>query len=472
MPDMTSNRLAVLRAACFAYFAQRDRASAVRGVPIEYRGRRASNVLDVERANTGSGDTWRELSPRTLSDRASDIARSAAVGPVIDVERVERQRRARQVLVSPSRFAAWYLPRFYAATLPRPNVATDYAAAVADARLVDVERVRHGVYLVSPRDAIPTWEYDGLKTPHVTPSVKPYLGTPIKPYGRLTANEYTVGARGYVPRSMVPLGVMLASAADPMAYSPRASRLQREARLFLGEHGENMPLPDVFDTKKMRWHSRPDRVAHRGTVRVRRNAPMRYEHGYRVETVDGVRTMVPALDKVHLGADGQYALATVLARRYYCQCGPLHVTTSHVLDAPAVVTLGYQRNAAKCKCEPRGWRGHVATTFPRSVRAQRAADVETRKARPRRAANVNAGPWSIGAANLARATRAIAADVADVERVLRAAADGESVTFADGTRVRIVGAASVWDVTRERAYPIREWARRTALAAVTPTAAS
>lgn len=436
------------RAACFAWLEQCHRTAQVRGVAIEQRGRVIRSADYV--APIGASE---ERFARGAGTRGADALRALALPtPVV--------RKSASNLVSPSKFLTWYLPRFMARTLAPVHVATDASRAVLDAGLADLEKVSHGRYLVVARDATPTWEYDGLKTPHVTPSVKPFHGTEIALYGRLTPAEYAHGLASYEPRSMVPVAVAEQSAADPMRYFPMASALQRQAKQFLAEHGEKMPLPDVFDTKKMRWHSRPDRVAHRGDVRVARRAPMRYEHGYRVIVgEDGRKHLVPALDNVQLGQDGQYQLATVLARRYYCTCGP-------VIDQGCTLapTGGYQRLSRKCRCEPVGWKGHERATFPRAQLAQRADSKASKVKSGRRAPNVQAGPWSMSERSLQRATRTMGDAVATLENAIRSAGDGVTVRFPDGTRVVVHGVAQVFDGERMRMYPVREWARRTVLA--------
>lgn len=457
------------RQACKAWFDQCHRTAQVRHLPLYERG----NVVrdrDWMPAQSASDATF----SRAVGSRAADHLAALATPTVAP-------RKVSPVLVSPSRFLAWYLPRFMARTVPMPVLATDASRAVLDAGLADAEKVRYGTYLVTARDAVPTWEYDGLKTPAPTPTVKPFHGTPVALYGRLTPGEYRTGLAAYEPRSMVPTPVMEQSAADPMRYFPAASALQRQARLFLAEFGENLPLPDVFDTKKMRWHSRPDRKAHRGTVRKARRAPMRYEHGWAfmldadgkvMRNRHGKKRLVPMLDNVAIGTDGQYELATVLARRYYCTCGPVLTAPNHHGEQIELApTGGFTWTASKCQCEPIGWRGHRREMFPRSRSAVRAVAKASKASTGRRAVKPST-PWTAHPAGLARATRTLADQVAALENIIRTAGNGTTVRFPDGTRVVVHGAAQVWDGDRMRMYPVREWCRRTVLAALATATAT
>lgn len=449
------------RQACFAWLDQAHRTAQVRHLPLFARG----NVVR-DRDWTPAQSASDEKFSRAAGTRGAD-ALAVLANPTVAVRKVS------PVLVSPGRFMAWYLPRFMARTVPMPAPARDASAAVLQAGLADVARVGRDRYLVTPRDAVPQWEYDGLKAPHVTPRVQPFYGTPVALYGRLAPHEYQGGLASYVARSMVPVAIVEQSAADPMRYFPQASALQRQARVFLAEHGEKMALPDVFDTKKMRWHSRPDRVAHRGTARVARRAPMRYEHGWAfmldsagkpVLNSHGKKRLVPMLDNVAIGADGQYELTTTLARRYYCTCGPITLPANNAGERIELApTGGFQHDVRKCQCQPTGWRGHRRETFPRARQAVRAVAQASKVKAGRRAPN-SAGPWTYHPAALVRATRTLTDQVAALENLIRSAGDGSTVRFADGTRVVVHGAAQVFDGERLRMYPVREWCRRTVLA--------
>lgn len=439
------------RHACFAWLDQAHRTSLVRGVSLPERGRIIRSADYV--APIGASE---ERFARGIGTRGNDAMQALAFPTV---RPIRNGTPAERVLVSSARFLAWFLPRFYAHTVPVPTVARDAGGAVAYAGLVDVGRVGYDRYLVTPRDAVPTWEVDLQATPSPTPAVKRFNGTPVAPYGRLSACEYSQGLAHYKPVSMVPEGVYQASLADPMAYFPGAMSLGRDARDFLAERGEKMPLVDVYDIHRHRWHSGPDRVAHRGTARVRRPAPNRYQRGVReVIGTDGRTHLEPALHKVLIGTEGQYELETRLSRRYYCSCGPIVTPGGIVIAAFG----GYNSVPAKCRCEPRGWIGHRRVTFALTARGKIAQAKATKTKIGRRAPNT-AGPWSIHAGNLARATRLFGEQVATLENQIRRAGEGETIRFADGTRV-VVHAAQVFDGERLRMYPIREWCRRSVLA--------
>lgn len=447
-----SERMERVRTACFAWFEQCHRTAQVRGVPIYARGNAVRHPDYV--APIGASE---ERLARGIGTRGADALR-ALTNPTV------RDRAVTPVLVSSQRFLSWYLPRFYARTVPMPYVARDASAAVAYAGLVDVDRVAYNRYAVTPRDAVPTWEIDRQVKPSATPRVKRFNGSQIALYGRLTPSEYANGLPHYVPRSMVPMGTYEAALSDPMQYNPGAMALGRDTQTFLKEHGETMPLVDTYDRYRHRWNSGPDRVAHRGTARVRRAAPNRYQRGVReVIGDDGRKHLIPALERVVIGTEGQWELETRMSRRYYCSCGPI-VTPLHLGSITLAETGGYQVDATKCACVPRGWVGHRRVLFDETVRGKRAASLKVKRARGRRAPNAVTGPWTMSPGNLARATRTMAQEVAALENAIRSAGDGATIRFADGTRVVIHGAAQVFDGQRLRMYPVREWARRTVLA--------
>lgn len=442
MQEPTSDRMTRVRAACFAWLDQAHRTAVSRGVPVEHRGNTVRHADYV--APIGASE---ERFARAAGTRGAD-AQAVAAFPTP----APAPSPLRSVLVSPARFQAWYLPRFIARTVPMPTVASDAAGAARYAGLVDVDRVAHDCYAVTPRDAIPTWEIDLQVKPSPTPRVVSFLGTTEQVlYGRLTPAEYIAGRSAYRPVSMVPAGIYDASCVDGSRYFPAAMALGRDARAFFAEAGEKHPLPDVFDTRRHRWNVRPDRVAHRGTARVRRTAPMRSQ-----------RTIT---ETTEIGAEGQLELVTRLSRRYYCSCGPmLNMSTGEHLS----VIGGYQAIAERCTCTARGWVGHRRVMFATTDRAKRA----TTKRIPRATASKrgpNVGPWAMSERSLARATRTLTDQVATVERELRLAGDGATVTYPDGTRVTVHGAAQVFDGRRLRTFPVREWTRRYVLSLTTTT---
>lgn len=459
-----SARMTAVRAACFRWFDQCHRTAVVRHLPIYARG----NVVR-DRDYVAPMLASEEWNARGIGTRGADAVRALEVPTVSN--RARRGRAAGALVkFGSARFLAWYLPRFYARTLPMPTVALDASAAVAYAGLVDIDRVRYGVYAETPRYAVPTHEIDLQVTPSPTPRVKRFLGTDIALYGRLTPSEYAVGLRNYQPRSMVPEGVYLAALDDPMRYHPGAMALGRDTQTFLKERGETMPLVDTYDVYRHRWNSGPDRVAHRGTTRVRRPAPNRYQRGVKVVLDEyGRKVLAPSLDRVVIGTEGQWELETRMTRRYYCNCGP--ITTPSTLGAHVLSeTGGYQPNDDKCRCVPRGWVGHRRVMFGESVRGKRATASLVKKARGRRAPNVAAGPWVVTSSNIARATRNMAEAVALIENAVRRLAEGETHVFSDGTRVVSHG-AHLFDGTRLRMYPVRDWSRRYALQVSTAVAA-
>lgn len=357
-----------------------------------------------------------------------------------DTELVDMRAVSARVMASRGRYGAEWTHTPGTTERPVTRLAPDYAGAAAYAGLVDIDATRFpGLYLMTPRDSTPTWETDRAERPAKTPRVLPFLNPGrIIQTRPLTRADHVALLMGepYEQTCMVPDAIVQASAVDPGGYFPAAYRLQRAATAFFAEHGEHHPAPDVFDVRRHHYHSRPDRVAFRGVQRVRIPRPCRYE--------------TTTTDRTATGIDGQTELQTRLTWAYYCQCG-----------AP-------KRDA--CLCPVRGWTGHRFTVFPRTIRGTRAVK---RSARPvgtgTRGPIAGNSPWTLSERSLARAAARVADIAADLESIVRTTADGTTITFVDGTTVRVIGAAQVH--TRDRAFPVREWSRRAALSGTRPVLA-
>ena len=238
--------------------------------------------------------------------------------------------------------------------------------------------------------------------------------------------------------------VMHASA-NPMGAHGWSLALEHAGTALLAHAGLPSTRPDVWVRAKRTHVTRPDSVAFRGTARYQRPAPCRYgKSGLQaaIEYRPDWQFAVSAAGEVSVVA-GPWSIAehlTALARR----------------DTPD--------NGTRY-----GFRGHRLITWQASTRMSQARKTEraaARLARPAASATrgPKVGPWSMTerAARRAVDARNLTALVGSIESAIRLA-NGPDVTFADGTSVRIDGPSQVIDTTG-RAFPVREYARRLALA--------
>lgn len=223
--------------------------------------------------------------------------------------------------------------------------------------------------------------------------------------------------------------------------------LEAAGTYLLHNAGQSAERPDVWSKRHRSFLARPDRSAFKGTARYTLPQPCRYgaQRGHLAWVAAPSRTW-------QIGAPGT-------AERQTVQAGLT------MMGGP-VGTRAAVREA---------WRGHQRITLvigKRARAAQRAAraaeSAEVRAARLARGAVGTRGParspWSLSARSLPAAAAAVADAAATLEGVIRTSTDGAVITFTDGTSVTVIGAAQVHDATRGRAYPVREWSRRAALA--------
>lgn len=450
----------VERAEFFAECEQWSSESAARRVEVERwmteqygeRGLMANEIdLSIERANRVE-----VVRPSTPAPRVGPSLRSLGV-------------------TNPSRLMQWAMPRLIALQSVRAmserRLATDVNLASLFAGLVEVDAVTVegavGV-LVMPRDAVPTWEPIAT-TPGKVRSVKAFNHSAIIPTAPVSLAERldrVVRGVPYQHALTITEGVYLRSCADPGGYNLGALDLAKRADAFLAEHGEKLPTGDVWNERHMRSQSAPDRVAFRGEQRWVKGAPCRVQHGAKkVKGDDGKTHLVPALEKVAVGIDGQYELATIL----YCQKHHLKV-----LRGPRDIARRDQHGALMyqaCDCPRTGWIGHRYVTFPPSrskasvkQSKQSNGDRQATETATRKGPHVTA--FGLSERSLARASKRVAVAALALENAVRALSPGEVVTFQNGEVVVLLGDACV--IARDRSYPIREWSRRAALAGLIP----
>lgn len=468
------------RAAWFRYCQQRDRTAAchARTVPLEHRGTVSAGRFSYD---ADLSDTDRISSYRSILCRGADAIASRKIGKAIEPVRTSTVR-AKRALVSPARFAAWYLPF----TLPKAyKPITEAYAALVEAGLVDVDyrspitpEIGQVFYRVTPRDAVPEWEYLTHLTPAKSADVLPFLN----PGRQITTAPVTIDERirrvitGRYSRIMVPQGVYFQSCLDTMASTPQGNKMRGMAGVILKENGERNSAPDQYVERFGRWVPKSDPVAMHAEERWVSPAPMRYEIGaLKVKGVKG--GYVPNLGKVHIGTDGQYELRTTLAWWLTCSCGAMgrHVWLSfsdHArrpyaerLADPSVTVAGDE-----CSCNRLGWLGHRFQTFPAPRASQRASAKDERteaieNGEATSAIGPNRSPWNVGSDNLARTAKKVEAEWQEIEAILQAAVIGSSLTFQNGTVVTMLEKHRV--EYRGQAWGARDFARRAALASLT-----
>lgn len=271
--------------------------------------------------------------------------------------------------------------------------------------------------------------------------------------------------------------IMFASS-NPMGYARWSMALEHEGSGLL--RAMNLPAtrPDVWNAAKRTHVARPDSVAYRGQTRFARPTPCRYGksgHQAAVEYVEANVWAVTGDAEISARADtwSHAELLTMLTRNR---------TARYPVAIEARDDIGklISRRTEYCSVKlpdnglRRGFRGHRAiewATAPRVSRKRSTARVAARAARSAVGATSargrSVGPWSIAERSLPRAiaARDLTATVTAIETMIRMATD-HMVTFPNGTVVTISGPSQVVTATG-RAYPVREYSRRAALAGMT-----
>jgi hypothetical protein len=239
----------------------------------------------------------------------------------------------------------------------------------------------------------------------------------------------------------------LAASVDPMGAHRASLAIEHAATRFLAAHGEHLPRPDVWSRRHHAHVTRPDVVAFKGLPRYELPQPCRY------------------------GRTGAHA--AVETRRAVRLVGLSDTPEWQTVDVAEYLTTlpgeGLTRQA---------WRGHRRITLTLRGKTRGAAEQATRAAaKAARAMVTGAGargpavdPFDRSAATLAAACKArnLSHVVTTLESIVRTSTDGATLTFGPVT-VTVMGAAQV--ITAQgRAYPVREWARRAALAGIDPMA--
>lgn len=280
---------------------------------------------------------------------------------------------------------------------------------------------------------------------------------------------------------------VIAASTRPMGRNGWSLKLEHDGTTLLHACGLPATRPDVW-VKDLGTHvTRRDRVAYSGEDRYEQPQPCRY----------GVNGLQPSVEYTETGT-AEY-LTTVqhdgsrwyprterhpVVRRIYV---PRLAETGRDIPNPwprpgaprfvreTVITMSLHSVRTDWETSPvaddgtrRGWRGHRRITWTAARR-----NAENRKRAARRAQRAQAGataargpvvgPWSMSGRSLPAAiTRLdLGARVATVEGILRTAAAGAtvdlgavSVVVLDGSHVEHAG----------RAFPVREYARRFAIA--------
>lgn len=231
--------------------------------------------------------------------------------------------------------------------------------------------------------------------------------------------------------------VILATSLDPMGIHPWSLEIEHAGTDYLHGFGYRLTRPDVYVRRHGRHVARPDRVAFKGTARYALPQPCRY------------------------GRIGLHPSAEVNA-----ETGVIEYLTTLKNHPAGCGETGNHRHA---------WRGHRRVTLalaarsgPRSttrraLSAARAAAVATGAG----ARGPVAGPWTRDAANLSKAVaaRGLADDVTRLESLVRTLSAERPVPTTDGASVTLTDSDA--RVTyRDVSYPVREWARRAALAGI------
>lgn len=245
--------------------------------------------------------------------------------------------------------------------------------------------------------------------------------------------------------------MVIAASCNPMGQARWSLALEHAGTAMLKAHGLPATRPDVWSRRHGQHVTRPDRVAFRGTARYTLPQPVRY------------------------GRSGMQEAATFTDPRTLHH----HVVT----DVPAWQTFSVAELLTADASPDRtsdvrhGWRGHRRITWKVASRTtdRHPARATARAARAATGATGKRGkaqgPWSLAVRSLPRAIARdtdAAARAAALESLLRTAAADGVLTFGTVT-VTVVGNAEA--IAHDgRAWPVREWCQRAALAGTDPAA--
>lgn len=263
---------------------------------------------------------------------------------------------------------------------------------------------------------------------------------------------------------------------NPQGYARWSMTTEHSGSTLLRNMGLPASRPDVWSKSKRKHLARRDPVAYTGESRFVLPAPMRYgRNGLQPagEMACGLVWSVTAAGDVTLTADRwatSELLTSLMRKRTARQSAVIEQRDDLgklIGRQTTFVTVATPDDGSR-----HGFRGLRSITWAAAPRSARKRTAARRAARAAREGSTNArgravGPWSIADRSLPRAitARNLGDTVDAIERAIRAAADHSVVTFADGTTVTTSGPGEV--LTADRAYAIRSYARRAALAGVT-----
>lgn len=283
---------------------------------------------------------------------------------------------------------------------------------------------------------------------------------------RLTAERF---ARGIPPVSsthVTPLPAQIVAASvHPMGLHRWSLKLEHDGSSWLKAYGLPTTRPDTLPKGKHLHVTTPDRVAYRGEARFTNPQPCRYGPSGHQPAWEMALPLVPGwtlAEYLTTSARERFARSAHLIEQRD-DTGRLigrHVTFE-TTELPDDGTRHGWRGLRRITWQnaPRARGRSSARDAARSVKRSARATVTTAKRGPA------VGPWSLSDRSLPVAVRSRGLEtiVDRLEIVLRSAADHALVTFGSVT-VELVGPSSV--LFGDRAYPIREWSRRAALAGI------
>lgn len=238
---------------------------------------------------------------------------------------------------------------------------------------------------------------------------------------------------------------VIATSCEPMGAHPWSLAREHLGTQFLHAHAERGPRPDVWSRRHGSHVARPDRVAFRGVARFALPQPCRYGRC-------GNEPAAITRDAVRL----------------------VDVSDVPNWQAVAVTELLTVRTGGEGRTRV-AWRGHrqITLTLSERVSAERAAlRSKARKARVEVAAvgkrGPAVGPWYLSPRSLPAAVKrdVKVASLADrIEQVLRSAHQGDTFDLiGDDATVTVIDRGASEVLFRDTAWPLRDWARRAALA--------
>lgn len=241
---------------------------------------------------------------------------------------------------------------------------------------------------------------------------------------------------------------------NPMGNASWSLALEHAATQFLHAHGvRTTSRPDVWSRRHNTHLAMADRVAYKGAARYALPQPCRYGK-LSSEPAETTRDAIRLVDVSDTPEWRPVKVTELLVTPRFV-----------VIDGELVPNNGRVRKA---------WRGHRSITVRLAETSQRKSATVRASKRAQAVSALKVGkrgpavdPWNLSPRSLPAAVKRdeqVSLNAERLEQVMRTSAFGASLDMSDGTTITLTDVSLSTAQYRDMAYPVRELARRAALA--------